>query len=511
MSIRFILGTAASLAATLTISMLSVANAAIEPTSTIPAALTMEAASEATSIAAQDSPATTIETPITSDNVTVQQTEAAQMATSDITLAAAKPSPAAQTTIVVSPDNATTTEHTVNTDAALPQVQTQPTDADPTESDNPSDVSPSSDITTENGTAAATSVEVATDRQQNSQHAFFLLGKEIAPNSSSRLAWSPDVTISGLHVPTPVLVLHGQQPGQIMCLTAAIHGDELNGIEVVRRVMYNIKPENLHGTLIGIPIVNLQGFQRGSRYLPDRRDLNRYFPGNKQGSLAARIAYSLFHEVIQHCDKLVDIHTGSLQRNNLPQVRADMRHPDVAKFTEGFDAMVVVHSPGSTGMLRLAALQQGIVSVTLETGESMRIQESKITSTVNSIFSMLQKQQMYNKQFRWSEPEPTYYQSDWVRSEHGGILFSRTTLGEKVSKGEILGTVIDPITNLKNHIAAPYDGRIIGIAVNQVVMPGFAAYHIGVQASEHALQQNIPNQPDTDLEEEQQDMAPEEE
>ena len=123
------------------------------------------------------------------------------------------------------------------------------------------------------------------------------------------MAWSPEVTISGLALPTPVLVINGAKPGPTICLTGAIHGDELHGIEVIRRVMYDISPEKFNGTLIGVPIVNLEGFQRGSRYLSDRRDLNRYFPGEEIGSLASRIAHSLFTEVIQHREYLIDIFT----------------------------------------------------------------------------------------------------------------------------------------------------------------------------------------------------------
>ncbi|HKJ20167.1 MAG TPA: succinylglutamate desuccinylase/aspartoacylase family protein, partial [Woeseiaceae bacterium] len=133
-----------------------------------------------------------------------------------------------------------------------------------------------------------------------------LLGSEIAPGSSQRLAWSATELFEGVPVSTPVLVVNGSLPGPNLCLTAAVHGDELNGIEMVRRVLHDIDPDKLSGAVIGVPIVNVQGFRRGSRYLPDRRDLNRYFPGNPNGSAAARIAYALFTNVIAHCDALVD-------------------------------------------------------------------------------------------------------------------------------------------------------------------------------------------------------------
>lgn len=311
---------------------------------------------------------------------------------------------------------------------------------------------------------------------------FIILGSEVPPATATRLAWSPNATIAGLTIPTPVLVINGKKPGKTLCMTAAIHGDELNGVEIIRRVMYDIDPEKLSGKIVGIPIVNLKGFQRASRYLSDRRDLNRAFPGDSQGSLAARIAHSLFNEVIVHCDRLIDLHTGSLRRTNLLQVRADMTHADVIQFTHGFDDTVVVHSQGEPGMLRHAAVQSGIPAVTLEAGESMRLQADQVEEGVKSIYSLLKTQEMYSRAFSWGDPEPTYYQSRWLRADAGGILFSRVELGGKINKGEVLGTVADPITNEENHIVAPFDGRIIGMAVNQVVMPGFAAYHIGIKA-----------------------------
>lgn len=316
---------------------------------------------------------------------------------------------------------------------------------------------------------------------------FIILGSEITPGTATRLAWSPNVGISGLKLPTPVLVINGKHSGDTLCLTAAIHGDELNGIEIVRRVMYDIDPKKLHGKIIGVPIVNLQGFQRASRYLPDRRDLNRFFPGDPAGSSASRIAHSLFTEVIQYCDSLIDLHTGSFRRTNLPQLRANMLDSKVIKFSEGFDDIAVVHSRGNPGMLRVAALDHGIVAVTLEVGESMRLQEREVKAGVKGINALLEREGMYSRLFTWGDPEPVYYKSIWVRAGQGGILLSRIELGDSVDKGDILGNITDPITNEVSKLRASHDGRIIGMAVNQVVMPGFAAYHIGIRASEETV------------------------
>ena len=311
-----------------------------------------------------------------------------------------------------------------------------------------------------------------------------LLGSKVAAGTAARLSWTPDVSINGLTLPTPVLVINGAAVGPTLCLTAAIHGDELNGIEIVRQVMFQVEPERLRGRLIGVPIVNLQGFQRGSRYLPDRRDLNRYFPGDANGSLASRIAHSLFTEVITHCDALVDVHTGSMRRSNLPQVRADTALPEVVEFTKGFAKMAVVHSDGAPGMLRHAAAMSGIPAVTLEMGESMRIQKEVIESGVLSLTALMEREGMLNRAFRWGDPSPIYYNSRWIRAEQGGILFADVDLGDRIRKGEVLGRVTDPITNETRKIASPVNGRVIGMAVDQVVMPGFAAFHIGIDPSD---------------------------
>lgn len=314
-----------------------------------------------------------------------------------------------------------------------------------------------------------------------------ILGAEVPASTSTRLTWSPQITISGLSLPTPVLIVKGKNPGPTLCITSAIHGDELNGIEVVRRVMYDIEPDDLNGTLIGVPIVNLQGFQSATRYLSDRRDLNRYFPGEPNGSLASRIANSFFHEIIIHCNYLIDIHTGSFRRTNLPQIRADMSNEEVAQFVESFDKIAIVHHAGSDGMLRKAANDSGIIAVTMELGESLRIQESQITAGTHSINRILDKLKMYPRMLIWGEPEPAYYESMWLRVESGGILFNEMNLGDSVSEGDVLGIVTDPITNHSTELISPIDGNIIGMAINQVVIPGFAAYHIGIESTQEEM------------------------
>ena len=311
-----------------------------------------------------------------------------------------------------------------------------------------------------------------------------ILGAKIHPGSYQRLSWSATELFEGVPVSTPVLVVNGKLAGPTLCLTAALHGDELNGIEMVRRVMHNLNPDKLSGAVLGVPIVNLQGFWRGSRYLPDRRDLNRYFPGNPNGSAASRIAHSFFTEIVAHCDALIDLHTGSFERANLPQLRADLRDPDVVTMTQGFGATVILHSEPVEGTLRFAATAADIPAVTLEAGGPAELELTEVKHGVKGIETLLNTLGMLKRIRLWGEAEPVYYRSTWVRANRGGILLADVTLGSTVRQGDLLGTITDPMNNASTKLYSPHSGRIIGMARNQVVMPGFAAFHIGIQTNE---------------------------
>lgn len=326
------------------------------------------------------------------------------------------------------------------------------------------------------------------------QSNFDLLGASVPPASVQRVSWYPPDSFGGLSEPTPVLVAHGSKPGPTLCLTAAIHGDELNGIEMVRRIVFDLDASQLAGTVVGVPIVSLQGFRQGSRYLADRRDLNRYFPGDVRGSAAGRIAHSLFTSVIVKCDALIDLHTGSFHRTNLPQVRGDLSIEAVAHLTRGFGATSVLNSAGPVGSLRRAATDIGIPALTLEAGEPHRFQPEEVDHGVRALRSLLNHLEMVPRFRRWREPQPVYYESVWVRTNEGGILVSEVPLGAQVSQDQLLGTVTDPINNRRFEIRSPHKGRLIGMALNQSVIPGFAAYHVGIAREEAELVATPPTE-----------------
>jgi predicted deacylase len=311
-----------------------------------------------------------------------------------------------------------------------------------------------------------------------------ILGAEVAPGERVRLELELSESFGGTTVSTPVIVIRGTRDGPTLCLTAGIHGDEIIGIEVVRRVVAEVEPEGLRGTVIGVPVVNPLGFRRSSRYLPDRRDLNRFFPGRRTGSSASRIAHRFFEEVVRQCQVLVDFHSGSFHRANLPQVRADLEDPSLRGLATWFGAPVVLQSQGMRGTLRRAAHEAGVSAILYEAGEPMRFDESSVKEGVIGSLRLLQSLGMIENTVPPVMNTDVFQGSRWVRTDDGGIFLGERQLGDVVAVGDRLGTVTDPFTNDRVEIVSQYDGRVIGRAMDQVVIPGFALYHLGTRQQE---------------------------
>ncbi len=307
------------------------------------------------------------------------------------------------------------------------------------------------------------------------------LGRDIAPGDKTQAFVVASESFAGTSVEIPALIVRGDHPGPTLCLTAGVHGDELSGVEIVREVFVGVNPRELSGMVIGLPVVNIHGFRRSSRYLPDRRDLNRYFPGNPDGSSASRIAAAVFESVIRRCNALVDFHTGSFHRTNLPQIRADLSSDRLLEFAESFGAGVVVHGYGPQGTLRRAATEAGIPAITYEAGEPMRFQRDDIARGVDGVRRFMRAFGMEAAVEEPTAPQHVYYQSRWVRVNDGGIFITERALGDRIRGGEVLGSVVDPISNHRSEVYAPFDGHVIGMAFSQVVIPGFAAFHIGIE------------------------------
>jgi uncharacterized protein len=310
-----------------------------------------------------------------------------------------------------------------------------------------------------------------------------LLGSVVPAGTRARLSWKSSA-MGFNDIGAPVVVVNGKQPGPVLCLTGGVHGDELNGVEVINRITRKLDPKTLAGSVIAVPVVNVSGFQRNSRYLPDRRDLNRFFPGYPQGSAASRLAHDFFHSIVVGCDYLIDFHTGSFERSNLPQVRGNLRLREVLEFTRNFGATTILHSRGARGMLRTAATEAGIPAVTFEIGAPIRLEQKEIEFGVQALDTLMSKLKMTQRLRVWSAPQPVLYRATWLRSNQAGLLISKVSLGDRVKAGDVLGMVRDPLSGNESPVIASQPGKIIGLALNQQVMPGYAVYHLGVESSE---------------------------
>lgn len=280
----------------------------------------------------------------------------------------------------------------------------------------------------------------------------------------------------------PVEVIRGMEPGPTIFLSAAIHGDEINGVEVIKRILARHKMlSRIKGTIIAVPIVNVFGFNRNIRYLPDRRDLNRSFPGAKDGSLASRIAYRFMKEIVEKCDYGFDIHTGSAHRFNIPQIRTYLDNPETEQLAKACRVPVVIHSNIRDGSLRQAASEKGVNTLLFEGGEALRYDEKIIRSAEKAIYYVLEEIGILEKKATKSSKTKDVFiasASHWIRAPHSGSLRKRKNIGNHVKKGEVLGVISDPFGVEKYYVKAKRTGVIIGITMLPLVNDGDALFHV---------------------------------
>ena len=316
----------------------------------------------------------------------------------------------------------------------------------------------------------------------------FTIGGTSVPAGERRLVDLPVSKLSN-HTPVtlPVDVMHGERPGPAMFITAAIHGDELDGVEIIRRVRRTLKPEMLGGTLLSVPIVNAYGFIGRSRYLPDRRDLNRSFPGSPNGSLAGRIANLLLTEVVKRCQIGIDLHTAAVHRVNLPQIRCDFKHhPRTRSLSEAFGTKVILESPERSGSLRKAAREMGVDVLVYEGGEGLRFDETAIQAGVDGIagvmlaIGMLELPDGVEPTRPVAAGEAPLYAnaSTWVRAPEGGILRTNIRPGAQITAGELIGYIANPYEDADVPVIAPKSGIVIGRTTLPIVNLGDALFHV---------------------------------
>jgi len=278
----------------------------------------------------------------------------------------------------------------------------------------------------------------------------------------------------------PVVVINGKHPGPTVWLSGAIHGDELNGVEVVRRVLPFIDQRTLRGAIIAVPVVNVFGFIEQSRYLPDGRDLNRSFPGSARGSMASQLAALFMKEVVMQCDLGIDLHTAAAHRTNAPQVRANLDDADSLDLARAFGAPYIIDARLRDGSVRAAATKRGIKVLLYEAGQIHRFDEEAIETGVNGVLRVLEAMGMGT----WATPRyPTPIEvrvTRWVRARRAGLMSLDAALGDAAEKGDVLGSISDALGNRSTRITAPVAGHVIAVNQNPLVTQGEALVHLAI-------------------------------
>lgn len=310
---------------------------------------------------------------------------------------------------------------------------------------------------------------------------FEMAGVQVQPGTRQTI----EIPVARLYTHTPlhipVEVVHGRRSGPVLMVCGAIHGDEVAGLEIIRRVLTNSALRHLRGTLIAVPIVNIFGFVHRTRYLPDRRDLNRCFPGSETGSLGGRVAYLLRTQIMEQVTHIIDLHSGAIHRFNLPQIRAELKKPETAHMAEAFAAPVIINAGLREGSLRAYADSQDIPVITYEGGEALRFDDVVISSGVKGVMRVMRALDMLpaskgsGKARKRSEIAAS---SQWVRAGIDGIMRPVAKLGQKVNKGQKLAIIADAFGKSETAVTSPCAGIVICVNNLPLVNEGEAIYHI---------------------------------
>jgi len=310
---------------------------------------------------------------------------------------------------------------------------------------------------------------------------FSINGQQISPGRRMTI----DLPVPKLYTHTettmPVHVVRGRKDGPRLFVCAAIHGDEINGIEIIRRLLKYGGLKRMAGTLVAVPIVNVYGIIHHSRYLPDRRDLNRSFPGSESGSLAARLAYLFMQQIVSQCTHGIDLHTGAVHRVNLPHIRANLDHPETERLARVFGVPVLLNSSFRDGSLRQSADEAGIPILLYEAGEALRFDELFIRAGVEGIKNVMRGLGMLPLTRRWQEKlaEPfVAHSSAWIRAPESGMLRTLIALGAHVQNNDLLGMISDPFGETEVEVRAQINGVVIGRTHLPLVNEGDALFHI---------------------------------
>lgn len=297
---------------------------------------------------------------------------------------------------------------------------------------------------------------------------------------------------TGTSLSMPVQVVNGRRDGPTLFVCAAIHGDEMNGVEIIKRLLARKALSSMRGTLLAVPVVNVHGFLDLSRYLPDRRDLNRSFPGSATGSIASRTAHTFVSEIVSKADYGIDLHTGAVNRSNLPQIRALLDKPETLEMAKAFGAPVVINSSIRDGSLRDCADQRGMPMLVYEAGEALRFDELCIKAGVQGVLKVMRHIGMLPRARVAKQFEPLIADStSWVRAPASGIVIPKVALGARVREGSSLASISDPLGATQYSVDAKFDGIIIGRNNLPVAHEGDALFNVAAFKSVSRAETNV--------------------
>ncbi|MCG6154254.1 succinylglutamate desuccinylase/aspartoacylase family protein [Rubinisphaera margarita] len=302
----------------------------------------------------------------------------------------------------------------------------------------------------------------------------------VEPGQSVEVSLVVAESYSSLSIPIPVIVQRGLEDGPTVFVTAALHGDEINGTGAIRELISHRRLNLLRGTVIFVPVVNILGFDRHSRYLPDRRDLNRCFPGSIEGSLAGRMARLIYEEIIGRSDYGIDLHTAAVRRTNFPNVRADMTNPEVARLAKAFGCEIILSGTGPDGSFRRTATEAGCPTVILEAGEVWKVEPGVVEYAVNGIHSVLSELRMVEGHRAEPPFQVTIQRTKWIRASRGGFLHFHVRPGDLVRRGTPLATN-SSLTGVENNVLiSPAKAIVLGMTTLPAIAPGDPICHLGL-------------------------------
>lgn len=304
--------------------------------------------------------------------------------------------------------------------------------------------------------------------------------EEIAPGQRRTVNLPVAELYTNTQLTMPVHVINGKRAGPTVFLTAALHGDELNGVEIIKRFLRLTSLKRLRGCLLAVPVVNVFGFLNRSRYLPDRRDLNRSFPGREKGSIAARLANIISTEIVEHSNYGIDLHTGAIDRTNLPQIRGNLSSPEVLRLAKEFGAPVIIDANLRDGSLRQYAADNDVPMLVYESGEALRFDELSIRAGIRGILRVLRALEMLPKRTTKRAPiDPVQAtRTTWVRAPSSGIVRVECRLGERVKSEQLLAKISDPFGEFEVEVPASTSGIVIGRSTSPLSHEGDALFHL---------------------------------